>query len=618
MRRLGDRLGEQAALVEAHIARGRADQPADGVPLHVLGHVEAHQLHAQGPGQLAADLGLAHPGGAGEHEGTDRFVVGLETGAGQFDRRRYGVDGVFLAEHGHLQIPLQVLQHFLVGRGHLLGRNPGDLRHDGFHVRLIDGFPALAFRAQPLPGTDFVDHVDGLVRQEAIVDVARAQLRRRLQRRVGVDHVVVRLETALEPLEDAHGVLHRGFHHVDLLETAGQRPILLEDGAVLGESGGPHALELAGGQHRLEQVGGVHNAAGRRPGTDDGVNLIDEQNGVVLLAQFREQVLQALLEITPVLGARQQRAQIQGVDGGVEQRLGHPLFHDHPRQPLGDGGLADTRLAHQQGVVLAAAAEDLRGALDLERAAHQRVDTVRAGQLVEIAGVGFQRAGRCALCAAVHFLALFRRRVVVLHLGNTVGDEIDHVQTVHVLAVEQVNRLALLFVEDRHQHVGAGDFLIARGLHAEYGTLQHPLETQGRLRVAFTVFRQQRGGIVDELSQGLAQLFHIGAAGAQHFHRRLVIEQRQQQVFHGHEFMPVAACVVESLVESQFQFFAEHRLPHCLLPAPLPETIRPFRPDTSADADFHGRNRPLARPWFRRCPGETPRTPPSPGYAPSA
>jgi DNA invertase Pin-like site-specific DNA recombinase len=35
------RLGELAALLVAHVARGRADQAADVVLLHVLAHVEA-------------------------------------------------------------------------------------------------------------------------------------------------------------------------------------------------------------------------------------------------------------------------------------------------------------------------------------------------------------------------------------------------------------------------------------------------------------------------------------------------------------------------------------------------------------------------------------------------
>ena len=58
------RVGELAALVVADVARGRADEPGDRVALHVLAHVEAQQLDAQGVGELAADLGLAHAGRA--------------------------------------------------------------------------------------------------------------------------------------------------------------------------------------------------------------------------------------------------------------------------------------------------------------------------------------------------------------------------------------------------------------------------------------------------------------------------------------------------------------------------------------------------------------------------
>jgi hypothetical protein len=45
---------------------------------------------------------------------------------------------------------------------------------------------AFLFRQQHLRGAGFVDHVDGLVRQFAVIDVARRQLHRRLDRLVGV------------------------------------------------------------------------------------------------------------------------------------------------------------------------------------------------------------------------------------------------------------------------------------------------------------------------------------------------------------------------------------------------------------------------------------------------
>ena len=78
VRLLGDGLGQQPALIEADIARRRADQTRDGVTLHVLGHVEAHQLDAQREGQLPR-LGLAHARGAREQERADGLLGSCQT-----------------------------------------------------------------------------------------------------------------------------------------------------------------------------------------------------------------------------------------------------------------------------------------------------------------------------------------------------------------------------------------------------------------------------------------------------------------------------------------------------------------------------------------------------------
>ena len=74
VRRLADRVGEQAALVEADVAGRRADQPRDGVLLHVLAHVEAQELDAERRGELLGELGLADAGRAREEERADRLV----------------------------------------------------------------------------------------------------------------------------------------------------------------------------------------------------------------------------------------------------------------------------------------------------------------------------------------------------------------------------------------------------------------------------------------------------------------------------------------------------------------------------------------------------------------
>jgi hypothetical protein len=73
--------------------------------------------------------------------------------------------------------------------------------------------------------------------------------------------------------------------------------------------------------------------------------------------------------------------------------------------------------------------------------------------------------------------------ILARHLGDAVGDVVDHVEPRHVLLVEQVDRLAVLLAEQGDQHVGAGDLLLAGGLHMEHRPLQHPLKAQRRLRL---------------------------------------------------------------------------------------------------------------------------------------
>ena len=87
VRMLDDRLGQQSALVEPHVARRRADQARDRVALHVLGHVEAHELHAHRDRELARHLGLADAGGTREQEAADRAALIAEPGARHLDRR---------------------------------------------------------------------------------------------------------------------------------------------------------------------------------------------------------------------------------------------------------------------------------------------------------------------------------------------------------------------------------------------------------------------------------------------------------------------------------------------------------------------------------------------------
>ncbi|MNN47256.1 hypothetical protein D3C81_1616690 [compost metagenome] len=199
----------------------------------------------------------------------------------------------------------------------------------------------------------------------------------------------------------------------------------------------------------------------------------------------------------------------------------------------------------------------MRHALHFLLAAYQRVDTAGTGQLVQVAGIGIQRVARRGGIAALfvlHFLVAFGMRTMARHLGDAMGDVVDHVDAGHALLLEQEHGLAFLFAEDRHQHVGAGDFTLAGALHVEHGTLQYTLEAQGRLGFAiFVVDRDQGCGGIDELLQVVLEFVEIGATGAQNGRGSLIVKECQQQMFDGHELMTLRTSLLEGKIEGDFE-----------------------------------------------------------------
>ena len=197
-------------------------------------------------------------------------------------------------------------------------------------------------------------------------------------------HPVVRLVAVAQALEDLDGVRQRRLTHLDRLEAALERGVLLQVLAVLVERGGTDGLQLATGQHRLEDAGRVDRALGGTR-TDQGVDLVDEQDDVAAGADLLEHLLEALLEVTAVAGTGDQRTQVERVELLVLERLGHLALDDLLGQALDDGGLADAGLADQHRVVLGAAGEHLHDPLDLLLAPDDRVELALAGGLGQVA-----------------------------------------------------------------------------------------------------------------------------------------------------------------------------------------------------------------------------------------
>jgi hypothetical protein len=180
------------------------------------------------------------------------------------------------------------------------------------------------------------------------------------------------LEIGLQPLHDRDRVFDRRLFHVDLLEAAHKRPVLLEELAELLVGGRADAADRTRRQRRLEQVRGIHRPARRRARADHGMDLVDEQNGARIVLELLHDLLQPLLEIAAIARAGQQRAHVEREDRGVLKHFRHVAFDDALGEPLGDRRLADAGIAHIERVVLRAAAQHLDGAVDLGLAADQR------------------------------------------------------------------------------------------------------------------------------------------------------------------------------------------------------------------------------------------------------
>jgi hypothetical protein len=182
VRVLVDLIGQQPPLVVADVARRRADQPADRVPLHVLRHVEAQQLDPERGAQLLGDLGLADAGRAAEEVAADGLLRVAKARAGHLHGGGQLLDRVVLAVDRALQVELQAAQRLGVRLADRLGRNARHLGDDRLDLLLADHLLAIGLGHQHLARARLVDHVDRLVGQLAVVDVLGRQLHRRLDR----------------------------------------------------------------------------------------------------------------------------------------------------------------------------------------------------------------------------------------------------------------------------------------------------------------------------------------------------------------------------------------------------------------------------------------------------
>src|SRR5215475_15415837 len=484
---LVDAVGQEAALVEPDIAGRCTDEARNRVPLHVFRHVETDELHTKRYCKLLCHLGLANAGRAGEQIAADRLFGFPQAGAGELDRCRQRLNGLVLAIDDALQGLLKMRQNLSVILRYSLRRDSRHRRDGGLDLLDADRLFAPAFRQQHLRGAGFVDHVDRLVGQLAVMDVAHRQLDRRLDGFACVFELVIVLEIRLEALHDLDRVRHARLVDVDLLEAAHQGAVLLEVLTVFLVCGRTDAAHRPGRERGLEEVGSVHRATGSRPGADHGVNLVDEHDRARIGLDLLDDLFEALFEVAAIARAGQEGAHVEGEHGGVLEHVRDFTMDDTARKTFRNRGLADARIADEERIVLLAPAQYLNGAVDLRLATDQRIDPALARLLVEVDAVIIQRIALLFGFFAGLLLGFFVDAASRARfgqpgpLGDAVTDVVDGIVACHLLLLQEIGSVALTFGKDRHQHVRAGHLLTARGLHVDHGALDYTLEACGRL-----------------------------------------------------------------------------------------------------------------------------------------
>ena len=130
-------LGELAAFFVADVAWRRADEPRNGVLLHILGHVDTHHgafVVEQEFGEGASQFGFADAGWAEENERADGALGIAQSGPRAANGVGYPLQGRVLADYALAQTLFHrnqfldfALEHFRHGNSGPFGDNSGDV-----------------------------------------------------------------------------------------------------------------------------------------------------------------------------------------------------------------------------------------------------------------------------------------------------------------------------------------------------------------------------------------------------------------------------------------------------------------------------------------------------------
>ena len=280
-------------------------------------------------------------------------------------------------------------------RRHAARRDARDLGDDLLDLGLADDLLLLGLGRDALRRAGLVDHVDRLVGQVAVVDVARRELGRGGERVGGVLHAVVRLEAASSAPSGSPPSRR---------STARPRRSSGSGATARGPSRTRRGTRCrswrrctSAGRWRAPASAGWRRRACRpRPRPRRSRVWISSMNRIAfgLSTSCFSTAFRRCSKSPRYLVPASSAPMSSAYTVALGEQVGHVAFDDAPREALGDRGLAHAGFADQQRIVLAAAAQRLHHALELLLAADQRIDLAGERERVQVLRVVVERAVR--------------------------------------------------------------------------------------------------------------------------------------------------------------------------------------------------------------------------------
>ena len=494
VRGLADGIGQETAVLIAHVSGRRTDELCHGMLLGVFAHVEANQLDAEFLGEHTSHLGLAHSRRSHKQERSQWLVIVHESCLRHHHSLNHLIHRlvltVNLVEHVLTQMSQSLVVIVLDGGSVYLANLGEDLLDNRLgDIRTL----AILHRMHFQVSTRLIHQVDSLVGQTAVADILGAGTHAIFQGILTISHVMELVVLILQALQYLDGLLLGRFLDVYLLESAHDALALGDVAVVFLVGGGADESDVASLQVLLEHVGSIWSAIRTTTGTYHIVNLVEIDDAVALLGGTLHHCLDAFLEVATILGTSQHLGDIHAVDASTLQSLRHLTVVDELGETIYQGCLAHTRLADVQRIVFLGTTKHLDGAIEFLLSADERIVLLH---LVGDAGYELMPVLRLATSALLIVVIIIIVIIIIIKIATDAHVSLSRItfqriETIHTgeklaLSVahslaQQVSRLGVLQSQHRLYEVRHVDEFSIGGSGKGASRTKHGLEERGRL-----------------------------------------------------------------------------------------------------------------------------------------